>query len=174
MDVDLMSYQRASKADFGTILRRPKRDRSAQFELRRLQQQRHCGTNLESAGITPARSFVVETARQSVRKVAADRDIFFHCQHCKAALVANRSAAGMTLTCQKCGQLTPVPKVEEPSASALAYAEEIRGKLTENESQRAEITGNINQLTIQLHRWQLRLQTLNERKQQLEKELSGK
>ncbi|PYK90212.1 MAG: hypothetical protein DME35_06605 [Verrucomicrobia bacterium] len=116
----------------------------------------------------------METARHSVRKVAADRDIFFHCQHCKAALVANRSAAGMTLTCQKCGQLTPVPKVEEPSASALAYAEEIRGKLTENESQRAEITGNINQLTIQLHRWQLRLQTLNERKQQLEKELSGK
>ena len=78
------------------------------------------------------------------------------------------------MTCQKCGQLTPVPKVEEPSASALAYAEEIRGKLTENESQRAEITGNINQLTIQLHRWQLRLQTLNERKQQLEKELGVK
>ena len=77
----------------------------------------------------------------------------------------------MTLTCQKCGQLTPVPKLEEPSASTLAYADEIRGKLTENESQRAEVTGNINQLTIQLHRWQLRLQTLNERKQQLEKEL---
>jgi len=77
----------------------------------------------------------------------------------------------MTLTCQKCGQLTAVPKLEEPSASTLAYADEIRGKLTENESQRAEITGNINQLTIQLHRWQLRLQTLNERKQQLEKEL---
>jgi len=122
----------------------------------------------------PARSFVVEAAKHSLRKVAAARDIFFHCQHCKAALVANRSAAGMTLTCQKCGQLTPVPKVEEPSASALAYAEEIRGKLTENESQRAEITGNINQLTIQLHRWQLRLRTLNERKQQLEKELGVK
>jgi len=53
----------------------------------------------------------------------------------------------------------------------LAYAEEIRGKLTENESQRAEVTGYINQLTIHLHRWQLRLQTLNERKAQLEKEL---
>ncbi len=61
----------------------------------------------------------------------------------------------------------------ETKANALAYADEIRGKLTENESQRAEITGNINQLTIQLHRWQLRLQALNERKQQLEKELSG-
>ena len=77
------------------------------------------------------------------------------------------------MTCQKCGQLTTVPQPEEINANALAYAEEIRGKLTENESQRAEITGNINQLTIQLHRWQLRLQALNERKQQLEKELSG-
>jgi transcription elongation factor Elf1 len=116
----------------------------------------------------------VEAAKHSLRKVVADPDIFFHCQHCKAALVANRSAGGMTLTCQKCGQLTPVPQPEGPSANALAYADEIRGKLTENESQRAEITGNINQLTIQLHRWQLRLQTLNERKQQLEKELGGK
>ena len=58
--------------------------------------------------------------------------------------------------------------------NALAYADEIRGKLTENESQRAEVTGNINQLTIQLHRWQLRLQTLNDRKAQLEKELGSK
>jgi chromosome segregation ATPase len=35
------------------------------------------------------------------------------------------------------------------------------------ESQRTEITGYISQLSIQLHRWQLRLQTLNERKKQL-------
>ena len=125
-------------------------------------------------GIAPARVSDVETAKHSLRKVAADPDIFFHCQHCKAALVANRSAAGMMLTCQKCSQLTAVPKVEEPSASTLAYADEIRGKLTENESQRAEVTGNINQLTIQLHRWQLRLQTLNDRKAQLERELGGK
>ena len=109
-----------------------------------------------------------------VRKVESDPDIFFHCQHCKAALVANRSAAGMTLTCQKCGQLTTVPTPEGPSANALVYADEIRGKLTENESQRAEVTGQINQLTIQLHRWQLRLQTLNDRRAQLEKELGGK
>jgi chromosome segregation ATPase len=64
--------------------------------------------------------------------------------------------------------------VEEPSESAIAFADEIRGKLKENESQRAEVTGYINQLTIQLHRWQLRLQTLNDRKAQLEKELGGK
>lgn len=77
----------------------------------------------------------------------------------------------MNLACQKCGQQTAVPQPEQPSAGALAYADEIRGKLKENESQRAEVTGYINQLTIQLHRWQLRLQTLNERKAQLEKEL---
>jgi len=108
-----------------------------------------------------------------MRKVEADPDIFFHCQHCKAALVATRSAAGMNLACQKCGQQTLVPKPEGPSDTTLAYAEELRGKLKENESQRAEVTGYINQLTIQLHRWQLRLQTLNERRTQLEKELGG-
>ncbi|HYR21691.1 MAG TPA: hypothetical protein VEP30_02040 [Chthoniobacterales bacterium] len=107
----------------------------------------------------------------SVRKVESDPDIFFHCQHCKAALVANRSAAGMNLACQKCGEQTLVPQPEQPNAGALAYADEIRGKLKENESQRAEVTGYINQLTIQLHRWQLRLQTLNDRKAQLEKQL---
>ena len=110
----------------------------------------------------------------SVRKVEANPDIFFHCQHCKAALVANRSAAGMNLACQKCGEQTLVPKPETPTANAIAYTEEMQRKLKENESQRAEVSGYINQLTIQLHRWQLRLQTLNERKAQLEKELGTK
>jgi len=106
----------------------------------------------------------------SVRKVESDPDIFFHCEHCKAALVANQSTAGLSLTCQKCGKPTAVPKSEEPRASTLAYSEEIQRKLKENESQRAEVSGYINQLTIQLHRWRLRLQTLNERKTQLEKD----
>jgi len=117
---------------------------------------------------------LVQNVTPTFRKTEGDPDIFFHCQHCKAALVANRSAAGMTLACQKCGQQTLVPKPQEPDANAHPSAEEIRGKLKENESQRAEVTGHINQLTIQLHRWQLRLQTLNERKAQLEKELRGK
>jgi ribosomal protein L37AE/L43A len=108
-----------------------------------------------------------------MHRVEADPDIFFHCQHCKSALVVNRGAAGLSLTCQKCGKLTAVPTPEEPDAGARAYAEEVRGKLKENDSQRAEVTGYINQLTIQLHRWQLRLQTLNERKEQLEKDLNG-
>ena len=80
----------------------------------------------------------------------------------------------MTLTCQKCGKLTNVPTPEEPTADVVAHADEIQRKLKENESQRAEVTGNINQLSIQLHRWQLRMQTLNERKAELEKELNGK
>ena len=80
----------------------------------------------------------------------------------------------MNLACQKCGQQTLVPQLQEPDANARAFAEELRAKLKENESQRAEVTSYINQLTIQLHRWQLRLQTLNERKAHLEKELAGK
>jgi hypothetical protein len=44
--------------------------------------------------------------------------------------------------------------------------------LKENESQRTEITGYINQLSIQLHRWQLRLTSLNERQQKLQAELA--
>ena len=79
----------------------------------------------------------------------------------------------MSLSCQRCGKLTAVPKPAEPTADAVAELQQIQPKLTENESQRTEVTGYINQLSIQLHRWQLRLQTLTERKQQLEKELSS-
>ncbi len=175
MDVDVTSYQRVIKADYQTILNRPKRDKASQIDPGSFEQPSHCGAEAAchavasaKAGTTPARFGAVQN---SLRKVEADPDLLFHCQHCKAALVVNKSAAGLRLICQKCSQLTTVPKPEESSASASAYADEIRGKLTENESQRAEVTGYINQLTIQLHRWQLRLQTLNERKAQLEKEL---
>src|SRR6266567_1110045 len=77
--------------------------------------------------------------------------------------------AGMSLRCQDCSKLTAVPKPSEPAAGDLARLQGIQRRLTENESQRSEATSYINQLNIQLHRWQLRLQTLNERKQQLEK-----
>jgi DNA-directed RNA polymerase subunit M/transcription elongation factor TFIIS len=144
-------------------LLRPKRDKASLNELGGDEEARHGGTHF-------ARLELVH----SIRKVESDPDIFFHCQHCKAALVATRAAAGMSLACQKCGQQTFVPKPDGPSETALAYAEELRGKLKENESQRAEVTSYINQLTIQLHRWQLRLQTLDERKAQLEKEIGSK
>jgi hypothetical protein len=90
----------------------------------------------------------------------------------------------MTLNCQRCAKPTRVPMAapqneiaavrhggEQPADSPRQL--ELRRSLTENESQRTEVTSYINQLCIQLHRWKLRLQTLNERKAQLEAELSG-
>lgn len=101
-------------------------------------------------------------------------DITFACVHCSTALVVDAAAEGMTLACQKCGKPTPVPSIPaHPSGDpqAQAHLADLQRQLKENESQRTEITGYINQLSIQLHRWQLRLQTLNERRQELDKEL---
>ena len=65
-------------------------------------------------------------------------------------------------------QSYPPPTLETP-----LRPEEVRRQLTENEAQRKEVTGYINQLSIQLHRWQLRLQKLDERHKELEKELAS-
>jgi uncharacterized Zn finger protein (UPF0148 family) len=112
-------------------------------------------------------------ARRIRPEKQADPDIFFNCEHCKAPLVVNRSAAGMRLSCQRCGKPTLIPKPSEPTRDASAELHEIQRKLKENESQRTEVSSHINQVSIQLHRWQLRLQALNERKTQLEKELGS-
>jgi hypothetical protein len=106
-------------------------------------------------------------------------DIFFSCERCTTPLVVDGAAAGLTLTCQRCGGPTKVP---DPSAThdseSLAPASiqerlaELRRHLRENESQRTEINGYINQLSIQLHRWQNRLQTLDERNKRLTDEVA--
>ena len=100
-------------------------------------------------------------------------DITFTCSQCHSALVVDAAAAGMILDCQRCGKPTSVPMLtpRAPSAEVQSKVADIQHRLKENESQRTEITGYINQLSIQLHRWQLRLQTLNERKKELEEEL---
>jgi transcription elongation factor Elf1 len=101
-------------------------------------------------------------------------DITFACVHCASPLVVDAAAQGMTLDCQKCGKPTPVPSIARPPEAdpkLSAHLADVQRQMKENESQRTEITGYINQLSIQLHRWQLRLQTLNERRQELEKEL---
>ena len=111
--------------------------------------------------------------------VSPARDITFACSHCTSPLVVDAAAAGMTLPCQKCGKPTLVPAVPAIGAPRGNSAEsnnkvaELRRQLKENESQRTEVTGYINQLSIQLHRWQLRLQTLEERRKQLENDLHG-
>jgi DNA-directed RNA polymerase subunit RPC12/RpoP len=104
----------------------------------------------------------------------ASGDIIFACAHCSASFVVDSAAAGLTLDCQKCGKPTVVPgSALEAAAGDSIKISELQHQLKENESQRTEITGYINQLSIQLHRWQLRLQTLKERQQKLEAELEA-
>src|SRR6266508_762329 len=99
-------------------------------------------------------------------------DLLFKCQHCASPLIVNAAAAGMTLNCQRCGKPTLVPTMSTAVTRASPHEmTDLQRKLNENESQRTEVTGYINQLSIQLHRWKLRLQTLNERKTELEEEL---
>ncbi|MBA3961358.1 MAG: hypothetical protein H0X40_05585 [Chthoniobacterales bacterium] len=107
-------------------------------------------------------------------------DLFFQCEHCGTSLVVDRVAAGMALACQSCGADVTVPQAKEDlaiasgvSPSSTERKSELQRHLKENESQRTEITGYINQLTIQLHRWQLRLQTLTERRTELSAELAS-
>jgi chromosome segregation ATPase len=70
------------------------------------------------------------------------------------------------------GPAAAQPETPPPLETPLR-PEEIRRQLTENEAQRKEVTGYINQLSIQLHRWQLRLQKLDERHKELEKDLAS-
>ena len=99
-------------------------------------------------------------------------DLLFNCQHCASPLIVDAAAAGMTVNCQRCGKPTPVPITTlAVSPTSPQEVTDLQRKLKENESQRTEVTGYINQLSIQLHRWKLRLQTLNERKNELEEEL---
>ena len=108
-------------------------------------------------------------------------DIVFQCPHCRSTLKLDRTTAGTTLKCESCQQLIRVPR-SRSAKNVSDRAEPVNPEqpadlehcLKENESQRTEITGYINQLNIQVHRWQLRLQTLNERKQQLEAELASR
>ncbi len=101
------------------------------------------------------------------------RDLFFNCQHCGVALVVDEAAAGMMLECQRCGKATVAPAAGKASDGSASGGQEslpladLQRQLKENESQRTEVSGYINQLNIQLHRWQLRLQTLETRSKEL-------
>jgi transcription elongation factor Elf1 len=117
----------------------------------------------------------MQQASSSTTSVQApSSDIVFACSHCSTSFVVDAAAAGMTLDCQKCGKPTTVPAttIEETADNAVRMSD-LQHQLKENESQRTEITSYINQLSIQLHRWQLRLKSLNERQQKLEAELAA-
>src|SRR5690349_8867982 len=97
-----------------------------------------------------------------------ENDVFFKCEHCGTALVVAATAAGMTLKCQRCGSPTTVPRsLSSTPKTGAVHDPELQRRLTENESQRTEVRGYINQLAIQLHRWHLRLQDLDKRKKEL-------
>jgi hypothetical protein len=103
-------------------------------------------------------------------------DIVFSCVHCSTPLIVNRAAAGLTLSCQRCGRPTTVPiSTENPESNAQTHEllAHLQRRLQENESQRTETTSYVNQLGIQLHRYQLRLERLNERQAQLQTEIAG-
>lgn len=101
-------------------------------------------------------------------------DIVFACAHCATSLVVDAAAAGVAVECQHCGQATTVPDTRfDVAAGDAVRISDLQHQLKENESQRTEITGYINQLSIQLHRWQLRLQTLDDRQQKLQAELAA-
>ena len=120
------------------------------------------------------------TGLDSSSESQTERDLFFKCEHCGIPLVVDRAAAGMTLNCQRCGKPTSVPAADKlpanpegAPAQPASKAAELQRHLKENESQRTEITGYINQLNIQLHRWKLRLQTLNDRNAELKAALAA-
>ena len=116
----------------------------------------------------------MQTAGGATTSVQAlSSDIVFACSHCSTSYVVDAAAAGRTWNCQKCGNPTTVPHPTLNAAAENAVRiSELLNQLKENESQRTEITGYINQLSIQLHRWQLRLQTLKERQEKLEGEIA--
>jgi septal ring factor EnvC (AmiA/AmiB activator) len=111
----------------------------------------------------------------TISTLAPSSDIIFACAHCSTSFVVDAAAAGMTLACQKCGKPTTVPNAADREAAAenAAKISDLQHQLKENDSQRTEITGYINQLSIQLHRWQLRLKTLNERQKKLQADLAS-
>jgi DNA-directed RNA polymerase subunit RPC12/RpoP len=115
-----------------------------------------------------------QTSGSAFSAQESSSDIIFACAHCSASFVVDSAAAGLTLDCQKCGKPTIVPsQALEVASGDSNRISDLQRQLKENESQRTEITGYINQTSIQLHRWQLRLQTLNERQEKLQAALAA-
>src|SRR3954451_13839046 len=130
---------------------------------------------LRISGMSPAKLSRMQSASGSTTSLETpSSDIVFACSNCATSYVVDTAAAGMTVNWQKCGKPTTVTKATIVAAAEnAARISDLQHQLKENESQRTEITSYINQLSIQLHRWQLRLQSLNERQQKLEAELAS-
>jgi hypothetical protein len=110
------------------------------------------------------------------------------CNRCKKSVRIPRTlppvATAQTTTPPPTGRPSTPPTRLPPIAAATTVpprssnlendaVAELKRQLKENQSQRTEVTGHINQLNIQLHRWQLRLNTLNERQKELESRIAA-
>ena len=126
------------------------------------------------AGMRFAQTNAVQGRAGTETVEEGSNDVFFKCEHCGTALVVAATAAGMTVKCQRCGSPTTVPNsLSSAPKTCAVHDPELQRRLTENESQRTEVKGYINQLGIQLHRWHLRLQDLDKRTQELLAALGG-
>jgi hypothetical protein len=129
---------------------------------------------LSGIGIVAATTLIVPS--RADQSTPSPGDIVFQCEHCATSLVVDPAAAGHILSCSRCGKRIHVPGTPsaprpKENASPNNRLEELKRCLAENEAQRTEVIGHINQLNIQLHRWRLRLQKLDERRGNLQTEI---
>ncbi len=136
-----------------------------------------------------------DSAAASRRPVITERDIVFDCERCGGELVVDRDGEGLEVACSHCGHILVIPafkarpaavppEITPPpeyrfdftgfSADQLGRRmEELRHQLKENRSQDTELRGHVNRATMELHRLQLKLQKLNQRKTEIEAEINA-
>lgn len=134
--------------------------------------------------------------------VITDRDLVFYCPHCRGELVVDRDGVGLELECPHCKRALVIPAESEipstqpasagiePAPAAAASlpdfdfsghspeqitqrSGELSHQLKENQSQDMEMRGHINRATIELHRLQIKLKKLQDRKMTIEAELNA-
>lgn len=135
--------------------------------------------------------------REKLISVITVRDIVFNCPACQSELVVDRAGEGIEVPCPHCGQSLTVPAFQAQAAGVSSVATppevpartfdfsasspeqlqrrlgELKHQLKENRSQDTEMRGHVNRATIELHRLQLRLKTLQERHADIEAELAA-
>lgn len=127
-----------------------------------------------------------------------ENDIQFECEHCMNILLVDRAGAGLEIVCPHCGKDITIPTPEGDGKGAdgdaavppedkkyefdfsgqsdgelMERRDVVAAKLKENASQRTEMQGNINQLTIQMHRSRLKLDRLVAKQREFEAELKA-
>jgi len=134
----------------------------------------------------------IETAGVQV----TERDIVFDCPKCGGELAIDMDGTGMEVNCAHCGNaLQFLQAATSKLAKAIQAARnaspkkfrfegrtrddlnrrqnELQRALRESQTQLTEIKGHIHHATIQLHRYQLKLEVIQERQSELKAELDA-